>query len=368
MAQGLAEYQLTLEEAVALSVAQGWLLRQDLDAEKAGEGISRKQEVRNDHRTELLARLLPLADPAPVQRWSESMLTGEGWVGRFAAALRDTPESSRPIRLESTGTALSLLSNADGRSRDLLLLIELYAFQPWPERLAWNKKARSRALQRVAEWLPRVGQSDLEAVAREFDRAIKELSRAGRRWGRVAAVAGLGLGLGILTAGLAAPLIGGLIGGVMGLSGAAATSAGLAAIGGGSIAAGGAGMAGGTALLAGLGGAAGVGIGGVAGGFSRLSGGQIVMETVKLRVFTRLVIIEEQHDDAKRRLVVQGLQERLRQVVERFESLEDEIARLKAENAVLREEREAERDDLGLARMTMEQALEDLCEPRAALT
>lgn len=56
--------------------------------------------------------------------------------------------------------------------------------------------------------------------------------------------------------GLASPLIagpitwiGGLIGGIMGLSGAAATSAGLALLGGGAVTAGGLGMAGGTALL-----------------------------------------------------------------------------------------------------------------------
>jgi hypothetical protein len=58
------------------------------------------------------------------------------------------------------------------------------------------------------------------------------------------------------TGGLASPLvagpaaaIGGLIGSMMGLSGAAATSYGLALLGGGSIAAGGLGMAGGAALV-----------------------------------------------------------------------------------------------------------------------
>jgi hypothetical protein len=61
------------------------------------------------------------------------------------------------------------------------------------------------------------------------------------------------LGAGVLcvvTGGLAAPVIGAVVGSsVLGLSGAAATSAGLAAIGGGSLAAGGLGMAGGTAII-----------------------------------------------------------------------------------------------------------------------
>lgn len=63
--------------------------------------------------------------------------------------------------------------------------------------------------------------------------------------------------LAVVTGGAAAPIVGSLLGGAMGLSGAAATSAGLAAIGGGSLAAGGAGMAGGAAVVAGVSGAAG---------------------------------------------------------------------------------------------------------------
>lgn len=63
------------------------------------------------------------------------------------------------------------------------------------------------------------------------------------------------------TAGLAAPLIATTAGGLMGLSGAAATSAGLALFGGGSIAAGGAGMTGGMLILVGGGGLLGAGAG-----------------------------------------------------------------------------------------------------------
>ena len=64
----------------------------------------------------------------------------------------------------------------------------------------------------------------------------------------MAAVGGTALAA---TAGLAAPLIGGIIGSTfLGLSGAAATSAGLAFLGGGSLAAGGLGMAGGSTLIA----------------------------------------------------------------------------------------------------------------------
>jgi len=61
---------------------------------------------------------------------------------------------------------------------------------------------------------------------------------------------------------LAAPAIGGAIGSMTGLSGAAATSHGLALLGGGSIAGGGLGMAGGTAVVTAVGGALGGRLGG----------------------------------------------------------------------------------------------------------
>ncbi len=61
---------------------------------------------------------------------------------------------------------------------------------------------------------------------------------------------------------LAAPAVGGALGSVMGLSGAAATSSGLATLGGGALAAGGAGMAGGITVVS----AVGVSLGGTMGG------------------------------------------------------------------------------------------------------
>ena len=57
-----------------------------------------------------------------------------------------------------------------------------------------------------------------------------------------------------VTAGLAAPAIGTVIGGLLGLSGAAATSAGLALLGGGALSVGGLGMLGGTVVIIGGGG------------------------------------------------------------------------------------------------------------------
>lgn len=64
-----------------------------------------------------------------------------------------------------------------------------------------------------------------------------------------------------ITGGAAAPALGGFIGSLMGLYGAAAVSAGLAFLGGGAIVAGGFGMAGGTAVIIGGGAILGIGVG-----------------------------------------------------------------------------------------------------------
>jgi len=79
-------------------------------------------------------------------------------------------------------------------------------------------------------------------------------------WKKVLIFSGITVGggaLAILTCGAAAPAVGAMLGGALGLE-AAAGAAGLAALGGGAIAAGGAGLAGGAAAGAMLGGTAGL--------------------------------------------------------------------------------------------------------------
>jgi hypothetical protein len=103
--------------------------------------------------------------------------------------------------------------------------------------------------------------------------------------------------VGGLTLGIAAPFIGGLVGGAMGLGGAAAVKAGLAALGGGALAAGGFGMAGGTTVLVGggalLGGLGTSAIAVRAGATSDrgLSPDQAMLSAVKIDVFLRRVVL-----------------------------------------------------------------------------
>ena len=89
-------------------------------------------------------------------------------------------------------------------------------------------------------------------------RSGKNMVKAGKVVGGIGAVALVATGVGAAVA----PAIGGALGGLGGLSGAAATSHGLAVLGGGSLSAGGLGMAGGTAVVALTAGA----LGGVGGG------------------------------------------------------------------------------------------------------
>lgn len=77
------------------------------------------------------------------------------------------------------------------------------------------------------------------------------LKKSSGYWKRVIKWTLIATGMALMTAGLAAPTIAAAVGGMMGLSGAAATTAGFAVFGGGSLAAGGMGMAGGMQVLVG---------------------------------------------------------------------------------------------------------------------
>lgn len=221
--------------------------------------------------------------------------------------------------------------------------------------------ARREGLAVVAGHLSALRPGDLRAVTSEFDAVLRALARRNVRWGRVAAASAAGLVLGVASMGVAVPAIGAAVGGVLGFSGAAATSAGLAALGGGSVAAGGFGMAGGTVLLTGLGAVGGAGVG-VAG--SRMAGwsaAHVVGAAVKLDVVARMVLLDAEGDEVKARLVVEGLQARLDEVgttiarlAERLRLLSAENVRLTAENEDLRRRLEAERAEAETAQAALE--------------
>jgi hypothetical protein len=341
------EMRLDTDEMLVLTLLQQLMLGRDLITEKNAARAQSKQRFRDG-----------FAEAAAMAHWSR----GEDlpvWAREPAAAIaaRVPAQQRRPVE----EAAPIFGSRVARRSRALLLLIELVAFEPWASGIGWVPAARRDALAGAAGHLTALKPGDLRAVTAEFDAVLRALARRNVRWGRVAAVSAAGLAVGVVSMGVAAPLIGAAVGGALGLSGAAATSAGLAALGGGSMAAGGLGMAGGTALLSGLGAIGGAGVGAAGARLSGFSTSQVVAAAVKLDVVARMVLLDAENDDAKARLVVEGLQARLDEVgatigrlAEQLRRLSADNSRLTVENVELRKRLQAERAEAETAGAALE--------------
>lgn len=316
----LDDLQFDADEMLVLTVMQQLVLGRDLIAEKNAERSKVKARFRD-----------AFAQSACVAHWSRGDELPV-WARGPAADIAAKPPAHQRMAIEMAASVFG--AQVEQRSRALLLLIELFTFHPWAG-VDWNAKARKDALAAIAGKLPALQPGDLDRVTAEFAAVARALAKKNVKWGRVAALSAAGLALGVITAGAAAPLIGAAVGGALGPSGAAATSAGLAALGGGSLAAGGFGMAGGTFLLAGLGGIGGAGFGAAGAGFTGFAAAQVVRAAVKLDVITKLVILDAEGDDAKARLVVEGLQARFDEVTASIGTLADRLRLLKTDNAAL---------------------------------
>ena len=215
----------------------------------------------------------------------------DDWPGRFRRCLGALdPQDARPIFTDG-GVLARMLDRVTRRDRALLLLIELAAFYPWGDKVKFEKGVREEALERIVTRIAAdVDVGYFHEVEDALAKRKKSLAGSERNWGKIAAFAGGAAVLGVLTMGMAAPVIGTAIGGAMGLSGAAATSAGLAFLGGGSLAAGGLGMAGGTALVTILGGAVGTVAGLKASGITKEA---LLVESAKLGVTSEYVFLRE---------------------------------------------------------------------------
>lgn len=254
------------------------------------------------------------------------------------------------LDLFSASVASELARAVDRRSRAMILLIELMTFNPWFPSLSWVNAARKEALQSATEQLGGASQDDFDSAVAEFDALMKQLKRKSIKWGRVAAMSVVGLGVGVVTAGWAAPIVGGAIGGTLGLSGAAATSAGLAMLGGGSIAAGGFGVLGGTILVTGVSGVFAAGAAGATTRFSRIGAAAVVADAIKLDLLAKLVLADSQDRDQKLRRVAEGLQNRINDFSEKINLLSERIATLKSDNTRLRAENGSLKEELATLR------------------
>lgn len=327
------EFAVDAVESVALATMQIAMMQADLAATRAEREVAAKRTVRDEAVGQLRARLEEV----------ESGQDEQTFVTELRALLESAAPDVAAERLaEHAGQAPS---QATSRKSSLLMLVDLVLFDPWPDKTNWHEPTRRESLQTFAARFPEADGTDLDALLSEHKALVRRLRRKNIRWGRVAVAGAVGLGVGVATAGWAAPLIGTAIGTAAGLSGAAATSAGLATLGGGSLAAGGFGVAGGTALVTGLGGIATAGVAATGARWTPWTAGQIVAGAMRLDLINRVVLAEDTDRDEMRRRVVLALQQRLEEVaadrarlIARIRQLNADKAKLSAENRRLRDE------------------------------
>lgn len=326
-AQVQRKLELSPDEDFVLTAWQYRMMQRDIAASK-GKHLPAKREVRNGFRTAAAAAI--------------TSRDQGGWSPAVAEVVRRiSADGADPNfeALESAGPEVSAV--IERRSRALLLLIDLYGFEPWAAG-KWEKSARAEILGAAHGSLTPLHPEDLDAVENAYKHAIKTLSKAGN-WTKYALLAGAGLGLGLLTGGLVAPAIAGAYGAlVLGYSGAVATSAGLAALGGGSIAAGGLGMAGGAALITGFSGAAGAGVVTLAGRAAGLTAARIAADAVRLHVVTQLVLRDVDGNEEAAKAVIVSLRERVTNLGKTAAVL-DGLSQLKKSDLLRRWERETAR-------------------------
>jgi hypothetical protein len=328
----LEDFTLSEAESLALTLAKLALMETDLENDRSHTNRIIKREVvrRYCGLFEQLLEVPAANDELHELPWAKARelveelpaAGGASLVGHLQATLAPLGDDARRYLLTSPKLAAASLGGVDQRRRGIVLMIELAAFQPWPESTDWNTDKRREALFAFVDAMPApVDHGLMREIDKALTVAVRRLSRREVDKRKVVAVVAGGAAIGVLTGGLAAPLIGGAVGGVMGLSGAAATSAGLALLGGGSVAAGGLGMAGGTAVIAGT---AGVGAAGVGAAGTWLAGARptdVVVESAKLEVLFEYLLVREDKSDELQRLVVTRLQEQISDLVTEINDL-----------------------------------------------
>lgn len=328
-AQVQRKLELSADEDFVLTAWQYRMMQRDIAASK-GKHLPAKRDIRNSFRTAAVESILQREDAtwSPAVAEAVTALGGDG-EGPDLEALEDAAPELSPVVAK--------------RSRALLLLIDLYGFEPWTEG-KWDKTARAECLAEAHRAMDQLHPEDLAAIETAYKEAIKKLSRSGS-WSKYALLAGAGLGLGVLTGGLAAPAIAGAYGTVvLGYSGAVATTAGMAALGGGSIAAGGLGMAGGAALITGVTGAAGAGAAALGGRATGFTVAQVAADAIKLHVVTQLVLRDVDGNEEAAKAVIVSLRERVANLGQTIASLAERIETLRAQLETKQAQVDAERE------------------------
>ena len=205
--------------------------------------------------------------------------------------------------------------------------------------------------------MPEVTTDDSRLVKSSFDKAMRRLMLRTTNWWKVLGLALAGGVVGGIPLFFAAPLIGAAVGGAMGLSGAAATSAGLAALGGGSIATGGFGMAGGTAILVSSGAVVGSATGSTGAYFSSLTRGKMVVDAIKLQILLD-VLSKTDGEEELQRFTVMSLHEQLAELEILLEELTVKLKDTGRENKDLRDQLKRERAENEILKTVYQQTLQ----------
>jgi hypothetical protein len=259
-----------------------------------------------------LRRTGPTADrkAAWLLEWRETVQRGfDALPTVFSASSAGLSANEKPTIWADNSelaAAIEVLRAAESRWQAGLVLLELSTFDAyWPleENGATSGLALDEKIWEEQLTIASVRLGFLPGKAKQIRHTVAAAHRAlSGHWRNIAigAIAGIaGLGIGALTAGIAAPFIGGSVGVAMGLYGAAGVNAGLAAVGGGALAIGGFGMAGGSAIIVGGGAMLGLGVAG-GGGYTiaTMSGEQALLASAKLEAMFKEFILADPRDDA----------------------------------------------------------------------
>ncbi|WP_445169268.1 hypothetical protein ACTXG7_08075 [Mycolicibacterium sp. Dal123E01] len=319
--------ELSADEDFVLTAWQYRMMQRDIAA-SGSKHLGSKREVRNSFRTNAVQAI----EHRNADEWSPAIAE----VVRQITAADGAPDLEA---LEDAGPEISGVVSK--RSRALLLLIDLYGFEPWVEG-KWDSDVRGKTLSETHQAMDQLLPEDLGAVDTAYKDAIKKLSATGS-WTKYALLAGAGLGLGLLTGGLAAPAIAGAYGSlVLGYSGAVAATAGMAALGGGSIAAGGLGMAGGSALITGVGGLAGAGFATLGGRAAGVTVARVAADAVRLHVVTQLVLRDVDGNEQAAKAVIVSFRERVDNLGKVVVALAERIEKLRIQLELKQAEVDAE--------------------------
>ena len=316
------DFRPTPEESIVLAVAKLHLMERDLEADPdMDDRIEKRKTVDAFVHALVSAFAAEVVEDRPFKSLKDlrRLPKEPHWSEPFRASVgRLEPEDARRALLDKE-LLEALMGSIRSRDRALILLVELASFYPWAKGTKFEKGEREAACCHLAGLLTGVAsKKDFEYIDGEL-KSRADKYKQGVNWPRLITVIVGGTALGVLTGGMAAPLLGAAIGGSMGLGGAAATSAGLALLGGGSLAAGGAGMAGGMALVSAIGGVVGGGAGLAANRAVGMSREALLTEGIKLDLITELILLQERseaHQAAKIVALLEGQSRALRDDIE----------------------------------------------------